>query len=56
MAFREDVLLANGALKRVQRCVVLVPVSSLSERAACKRFQPYLDGVNATAKLPPRIV
>ena len=54
-AFREDVLHANGALKRVQRCVVLGPVSSLSERAAWKRFQPYLDGVNATAKLPPRM-
>jgi integrase len=34
--------------------VVLGPVSSLSERAAWKRFQPYLDRVNAAAKLPPK--
>src|SRR5260370_16803055 len=39
---------------RVQRRVVLGPVSSLSERAAWKLFQPYLDRVNATAKLPPK--
>jgi len=52
--YREDVLLANGTFKRVQRCVVLGPVSSLSERAAWKRFQPYLDRVNNVAKLPPK--
>ena len=52
--YREDVLQANGTFKRVQRCVVLGPVSSLSERAAWKRFQPYLDRVNAAAKLPPK--
>ena len=52
--YREDVLLANGTFRRVQRCVVLGPVSSLSERAAWKRFQPYLDRVNDAAKLPPK--
>ena len=52
--YREDVLQANGTFKRVQRCVVLGPVSSLSERATWKRFQPYLDAVNAAAKLPPK--
>lgn len=52
--YREDVLQANGTFKRVQRCVVLGPVSSLSERAAWKKFQPYLDHVNAVAKLPPK--
>jgi len=52
--YRDDVLQPNGTFKRVQRCVVLGPVSSLSERAAWKRFQPYLDTVNAAAKLPPR--
>ncbi len=52
--YREDVLQANGTFKRVQRCVVLGPVSSLSERAAWKMFQPYLDRVNAAAKLPPK--
>ena len=52
--FREDVLQSDGTFKRVQRRVVLGPVSSLSERAAWKVFQPYLDGVNATAKLPPK--
>jgi integrase len=52
--FREDVLQSNGTFKRVQRRVVLGPVSSLSERAAWKVFQPYLDRVNATSKLPPK--
>src|SRR6267378_414575 len=52
--YREDVLQANGTFKRVQRCVVLGPVSSLSERAAWKLFQPYLDRVNAAGKLPPK--
>jgi integrase len=50
--FREDVLLADGSFERVQRTVVLGPVSSLSERAAWKLFQPYLDRVNAATKLP----
>ena len=52
--FREDVLQSDGTFKRVQRRVVLGPVSSLSERAAWKVFHPYLDRVNATAKLPPK--
>jgi len=39
---------------RVQRRVVLGPVSSLSERAAWKLFQPYLDRVNAAAQVPPK--
>src|ERR1700687_3710293 len=52
--YREDVLRSDGTFKRVRRCVLLGPVSSLSERAAWKRFQPYLDGVNAAAKMPPR--
>lgn len=53
--FREDVLQSNGTFKRVQRCVVLGPVSSLSVRAAWKVFQPHLNRVNAAAKLPPKI-
>jgi integrase len=52
--YREDVLQSNGTFKRVQRCIVLGPVSSLSERAAWKLFQPYLDRVNDAAKLPPK--
>ena len=52
--YREDVLLSNGTFKRVRRCVLLGPVSSLSERAAWKRFQPYLDRVNAAANMPPK--
>jgi hypothetical protein len=52
--YRQDVLQSDGTFKRVQRCVVLGPVSGLSERAAWKRFQPYLDAVNAASKLPPR--
>jgi integrase len=53
-SYREDVLQPNGTFKRVQRCVVLGPASSISERAARKLFQPHLDRVNAAGKLPPR--
>jgi integrase len=52
--FREDVLRPNGTFERVQRTVTLGPVNSLSERAAWKLFQPYLDRVNAATKLPPK--
>src|ERR1700688_2070667 len=52
--YREDVLQSDGTFKRVRRCVLLGPVSSLSERAAWKRSQPYLDRVNAAANMPPR--
>src|SRR5260370_42628724 len=52
--YREDVLQPNGTFKRVRRCVLLGPVSSISERAACKAFQPSLDPVNTAAKLPPQ--
>ena len=34
--YREDVLHANGTFKRVRRCVLLGPVSSISDRAAWK--------------------
>jgi integrase len=52
--YREDVLQANGTFKRVRRCVLLGPVSNMSERAAWKSFQPYLDRVNVAAKMPPK--
>jgi integrase len=52
--YREDVLLPNGTFKRVRRCVLLGPVSSMSERAAWKAFQPHLDRVNTAAKMPPK--
>jgi integrase len=52
--FREDVLQSDGTFKRVRRCVVLGPVSRLSERSAWKLFQPYLDRVNAATKMPPK--
>jgi integrase len=52
--YREDVLQSDGTHKRVRRCVVLGPVSSLSERSARKMFQPYLDRVNVAAKMPPK--
>jgi integrase len=52
--YREDVLQTSGAFKRVQRCVVLGQVSVVSERAAWKLFQPYLDRVNAAGRLPPK--
>lgn len=53
--FREDVLQADGTFVRVQRTVALGPVSSLSERAAWKLFQPYLDRVNSeSVKLASR--
>jgi integrase len=52
--YREDVLQSDGTFKRLRRCVYLGPASSLSERSARKMFQPYLDRVNAAAKLPPQ--
>ena len=38
----------------MQRCVVFGLVRNVSERAAWKLFQPYLDRVNAEAKSPPK--
>jgi integrase len=52
--FREDMLQPDGTFKRVRRRVLLGPVSSMSERAAWKLFQPYLDRVNAATKMPPK--
>jgi integrase len=52
--FREDVLQPNGTFKRVRRCVLLGLVSSMSDRAAWKAFQPYLDRVNEAAKMSPK--
>src|SRR5271154_2905284 len=52
--YREDVLQSDGTFKRVRRCVVLGPVSHLSERSARKMFQPYLDRVNAAATMPSK--
>lgn len=52
--YREDVLQSDGTFKRVRRCVLLGPVSSLSERAAWKLLQPHLDRVNAAAKMLPK--
>jgi integrase len=52
--YREDVLQSDGTFKRVQHRVVLGPVSSLSERAAWKLFQPYLNRVNDAVKVSPK--
>ena len=52
--YREDVLQSNGTFKRIQRRVVLGSVSGLSERAAWKQFQPYLNRVNDAAKVAPK--
>jgi len=52
--YREDVLQSNGTFKRIQRRVVLGSVSGLSERAAWKQFQPYLNRVNDAVKVAPK--
>lgn len=52
--YREDVLQPDGTFKRERRRVTLGPVRSMSERAAWKLFQPYLDRVNAATKMPPK--
>jgi len=52
--YREDVLQSDGTFKRVQRRIVLGAVSSLSERAAWKQFQPYLNRVNDAVKAAPK--
>jgi len=52
--FREDVLQSDGTFKRIRRYVLLGAVKSLSERAALKMFQPYLDRVNVAVTMPPK--
>jgi integrase len=53
--YREDVVLKDGTIHRVQREITLGPVKKLSERAAWAMFQPYLDRVNSTCPpLPPK--
>src|SRR6266702_1003880 len=44
--FREDRLLTDGTIKRIQHKVVLRPCNKVSERAAYAALQPYLDAVN----------
>ena len=53
--FREDRLLTDGTIKRIQRKVVLGPCSEVSERAAYAAFQPYLDAVNVAPAPAPRV-
>lgn len=52
--YREDVLQPDGTFKRIRRTVRLGLKSSLSDRAARKLFQPYLDRVNEASKAPPK--
>jgi hypothetical protein len=52
--FREDRLLIDGTIKRIQRKVVLGPCSKVSERAAYSAFQPYLDAVNVAPAPAPK--
>jgi integrase len=53
--FREDRLQENGAIRRVQRKVVLGHCSKLSERSARATFQPYLDRVNIAPAPAPKV-
>jgi integrase len=53
--FREDRLLTDGTIKRIQRKVVLGPCSKVSERAAYAAFQPYLDAVNVAPTPAPKV-
>src|SRR5215470_9515534 len=53
--FREDRLLTDGTIKRIQRKVVLGPCSKVSERAAYAAFQPYLDAVNVAPAPAPKV-
>lgn len=50
--YREDVLLADGTVRRIRRTVRLGSVSKLSARAAWAKFQPYLDRINSTVPSP----
>lgn len=52
--FREDVLQSDGTFARKLRWVSLGPVKEMSERAAWKALQPYLDAVNRAALQAPR--
>ncbi len=54
--YRNDVVLTNGTLKRVQCWQPLGLVSEQSERAAWKQFQPYLNRANEAAlRVPQKI-
>jgi integrase len=53
--FREDRLLIDGTIKRIQRKVVLGPCTKVSERAAYAAFQPYLDAVNVAPAPAPKV-
>lgn len=53
--YRADVLQADGTFRRDQCWQPLGLICEQSERAAWRRFQPYLDKVNDAVKLPPRI-
>src|SRR5579859_2880687 len=50
--YREDVLLADGTVRRIRRTVRLGSVSKLSARAAWAKFQPYLDRINSAVPSP----
>jgi len=52
--FREDVLESDGTFTRKLRWVSLGLVTQLSERAAWKALQPYLDRVNREALQAPK--
>ncbi len=53
--FREDRLLTDGTIKRIQRKVVLGPCNKVSERAAYAALQPYLDAVNVAPAPAPKV-
>jgi integrase len=52
--FREDRMLLDGTIKRLQRKVVLGPCTNVSERAAYAALQPFLDAVNVAAAPIPK--
>lgn len=53
--FREDRLMTDGTVKRIQRKVVLGSCDKVSGRAARKAFQPYLDSVNIAPAPAPKV-
>jgi len=53
--FREDVLQPNGTFTRKLRWEPLGLLTEMSERAARKALQPFLDRVNEAAKAAPRL-
>lgn len=52
--YREDAIQADGTTRRIERSVILGPVSELTEKKAKRVFEPFLSRVNSIDYRPER--